>query len=135
MDNILEAEGKNESGGYGVHSKFDIEKHKAHFIDYLEVVILPNGDVLYAVPSHTTKAELLCMEKLGITREELWKKFPPEYMFDYLPWLLSICGAVSVWNTFYTLGIGKELTRQQYLTLKELKMHGLFKGTVTRWRL
>lgn len=135
MDNILEAEGKNESGGYGVQSKFDIEKHKAHFIDYLEVVILPNGEVQYAVPSHTTKAELLCMEKLGVTREELWKACPPQYMFDYLPWLLSICGAVSVWNTFYTLGIGKELTRQQYLTLKELKMHGLFKGTVTRWRL
>lgn len=135
MANILETEEKIGSGQYGLQSKFDIEKHKAHFIDYLEVVILPNGEVQYAVPSHTTKAELLCMEKLGVTREELWKKCPPEYMFDYLPWLLSICGAVSVWNTFYTLGIGKELTRQQYLTLKELKMHGLFKGTVTRWRL
>lgn len=135
MDNILEAEGKNESGGYGVQSKFDIEKHKVHFIDYLEVVILPNGEVQYAVPSHTTKAELLCMEKLGVTREELWKACPPQYMFDYLPWLLSVCGAVSVWNNFYTLGIGKELTRQQYQILKELKMHGLFKGTVTRWRL
>lgn len=135
MANILETEEKIGSGQYGLQSKFDIEKHKVHFIDYLEVVILPNGDVQYAVPSHTTKAELLCMEKLGLTREELWKECPPEYMFDYLPWLLSVCGAVSVWNTFYTLGIGKELTRQQYLTLKELKMHGLFKGTVTRWRL
>lgn len=135
MEQLLEEEGVSETNTYGLQSEFDIEKHKAHFIDYLEVVILPNGEVQYAVPSHTTKAELLCMEKLSITREELWKKCPPEYMFDYLPWLLSICGAVSVWNTFYTLGIGKELTRQQYLTLKELKMHGLFKGTVTRWRL
>lgn len=135
MEQLLEEEGVSETSTYGLQSKFDIEKHKVHFIDYLEVVILPNGEVQYAVPSHTTKAELLCMEKLSITREELWKACPPQYMFDYLPWLLSICGAVSVWNTFYTLGIGKELTRQQYLTLKELKMHGLFKGTVTRWRL
>lgn len=135
MEQLLEEEGVSETNTYGLQSEFDIEKHKAHFIDYLEVVILPNGEVQYAVPSHTTKAELLCMEKLGLTREELWKECPPEYMFDYLPWLLSVCGAVSVWNTFYTLGIGKELTRQQYLTLKELKMHGLFKGTVTRWRL
>lgn len=135
MEQLLEEEGVSETNTYGLQSEFDIEKHKAHFIDYLEVVILPNGEVQYAVPSHTTKAELLCMEKLGVTREELWKACPPQYMFDYLPWLLSICGAVSVWNTFYTLGIGKELTRQQYLTLKELKMHGLFKGTVTRWRL
>lgn len=131
----MEAEGKNESGGYGVQSKFDIEKHKAHFIDYLEVVILPNGEVQYAVPSHTTKAELLCMEKLNITREELWKQCPSEFMFNYLEWLLGICGAVAVWNTFYVLGTGKELTRQQYKTLKELKLKGLFKGTVTRWRL
>lgn len=135
MEQLLEEEGVSETNTYGLQSEFDIEKHKTHFIDYLEVVILPNGEVQYAVPSHTTKAELLCMEKLGVTREELWKACPPQYMFDYLPWLLSICGAVSVWNTFYTLGIGKELTRQQYLTLKELKMHGLFKGTVTRWRL
>ena len=135
MADILERKEEEGKIGYGLHSRFDIEKHKTHFIDYLEVIILPNGEVQYAVPSHTTKAELLCMEKLGLTREELWKKCPPEYMFDYLPWLLSACGAVSVWNNFYTLGIGKELTRQQYLTLKELKMHGLFKGTVTRWRL
>ena len=37
---------------YNVHSEFDLKKHKEKFINYLEVVIEPNGKIHYAVPSH-----------------------------------------------------------------------------------
>lgn len=40
---------------YGVHSDFDIQKHKETFIDYLEVIIDVNGRIMYAVPSHQEK--------------------------------------------------------------------------------
>lgn len=44
---------------YNLYSKFDIQKHKENYINYLEVLILENGEVEYAVPSHQDKAVAL----------------------------------------------------------------------------
>ena len=38
-----------------LHGPFNIETHKKTFIDYLEVIIRPDGIVEYAVPSHMYK--------------------------------------------------------------------------------
>lgn len=38
-----------------LQAPFDIETHKKTFIDYLEVIIRPDGTVEYAVPSHMYK--------------------------------------------------------------------------------
>ena len=38
-----------------LHAPFDLEIHKKTFIDYLEVIIRPDGTVEYAVPSHLYK--------------------------------------------------------------------------------
>ena len=40
---------------YTLYCPFDIEKHKKTFINYLEVVILEDGTIEYAVPSHQEK--------------------------------------------------------------------------------
>lgn len=37
---------------YDLYFEFDIEQHKAKYINYLEVLIKKDGHVLYAVPSH-----------------------------------------------------------------------------------
>lgn len=54
-----------DDDGYGIHSKFDIQKHKATFTGYMEVIIDENGTVMYAVPSHQEKAIALAEAKLG----------------------------------------------------------------------
>lgn len=100
-----------------------------------EALVLADGSVVDALPSHTSKAEELCQKKLAITKHALWKRCPAEYRSKYLEWLLGVCGAISVWGNFYALGIDRELTKEQYKTLRNLKMKGLFKGAVTRWRL
>lgn len=114
---------------YDIYCDFDIEKHKQTYIDYLEVLILENGKVVYAVPSHQTKAEQLCCEKLGVTHKELLKICPREYWGDYLTWLLTTCDAVSVWNEFYLTGKDGINTKQKQ-TLKQLKLSGLYRGAI-----
>ena len=46
-----------------LHSPFDVKVHKATFVNYLEVVILEDGTVEYAVPSHQEKMIRLGCEK------------------------------------------------------------------------
>lgn len=114
---------------YDIYCDFDIEKHKQTYIDYLEVLILENGKIVYAIPSHQAKAEELCCEKLGISRQELLAMCPREYWCDYLTWLLTICGAVSVWNTLYATG-KNGLNAKQRAVLRRLKLNGLYRGKV-----
>lgn len=114
---------------YDIYCDFDIEKHKQTYINYLEVLIMENGEINYAIPSHQMKAEQLCCEKLDISLKELYARCPNEYYCDYLTWLLNICGAVSVWNDFYKTGeLG--LNAKQRSKLEQLKLNGLFKGTI-----
>lgn len=115
--------------GYDIHCEFDIEAHKKKYIDYFEVLILENGKIEYAVPSHQIKAERICCEKLGVDGNALSEMCPKEMWGDYLTWLLNICGAVCVWEKFYLCG-SNGLTIKQRFKLKQLKLNGLYKGKI-----
>lgn len=116
-------------GGYGLHSGFDIEMHKATFTNYLEVIIAADGTVMYAVPSHQEKAIALAEKELGMSRKEISDMCPREFYFDYLRWLLSLTGAVAVWNDAVE---APALTRKQEAALRRLKMAGLYRGMIPR---
>ena len=109
---------------YDLYSEFDIQKHKETFINYLEVLIESNGHVLYAIPSHQEMAIKLACEAKGWTREELNQACPPEMYFDFLAWVLSLTGCVSVWNNFY-MGT---LNGEQRERLREMKEAGIYRG-------
>lgn len=53
---------------YNVYSKFDIQSHKKTYINYLEVLILEDGAVEYAVPSHQEKVLEIACKKLNKTK-------------------------------------------------------------------
>lgn len=112
---------------YGLHSVFDIEKHKATFTDYLEVVIDIDGKVMYAAPSHQEKLIALACQKLGINRDELNAMCPREYYCDFLKWLCLTTGCMSVWNDWCEYG---NLSAKQISMLRKLKMVGLYKGVI-----
>ena len=84
-----------------LNGEFSIETHKRTFVDYLEVVITEEGDVVYAVPSHQEKLIDIAMKRLGVTRRQLYDMCPPRLMFDVCEWLCDITGCVSVWNMCY----------------------------------
>lgn len=118
-----------QDSGYGLHSKFDIQNHKAVFTGYLEVIIDENGTVMYAVPSHQEKAIALAEEKLGKTRKEISDMCPREFYFDYLNWLLSLTGSIAVWNESI---LGPAVTAKQAATLRILKLNGLYRGPIPK---
>ena len=116
---------------YSVYSPFDIKKHKETYINYLEVLILEDGTVEYAVPSHQEKALEIACKKLNKTKQEIEDMCPREYYCDFLTWLLGITGSISVWGTSAEYFIVyKTINKKQIATLKRLKKHGLYKGNI-----
>lgn len=109
-----------------LHSDFDVATHKKYFVNYLEVVILENGKVEYAIPSHQEKLVSIAAKKLGKTREDIVDMCPKEYYLDYNTWLSKISGAISVWNEFYQ----GEANEKQIKTLRELREAGLYHGDI-----
>ena len=105
---------------------FDLDIHKKTFVNYFEVILREDGTVEYAAPSHQEKLIAIAMEKLKVSRQELYNSCPPEYYFDVIVWLCKITGCVSVWETMY-MGTCNEA---QVHKLKELQNHNLYKGTI-----
>lgn len=110
---------------YDVYSKFDFIKHKQKYIHYLEVIILPNGQIEYAVPSHQEKLIYIACEQLNITRQKLGEMCPEEYYCDFLTWLCKITNCISVWTNFY---IKDTINSKQIESLHKLKEFGLYEG-------
>lgn len=109
-----------------LHSPFSIEVHKENFKSYLEIVILENGVVEYAVPSHQEKLISLACSRLNVTRDELNDLCPPEYYGDFITWLNIVSHAIPVWNEFY---MGKP-NENQLKTLQLLQDEKLYLGRI-----
>lgn len=105
---------------------FDLEVHKRTFKNYLEVILREDGTIEYAVPSHQERLIAIALEKLKVSRQELYDSCPPEYYFDVIVWLCKITGCVSVWDEFF-MGTCNEA---QVSALKMLQHHSLYKGTI-----
>ena len=112
---------------YSIYSPFNLDKHKATYKEYLEALLLEDGSIVYAVPSHQEKAANLACERLGITRDELSDMCPTEFYFDYLNWMLSITNSVAVWNNMISCW---SINVKQINILRKLKMNGLYKGPI-----
>lgn len=86
---------------YTLYSKFDFNKHEKTFINYLEIIIKPDGEIEYAVPSHQEKLIKIACELKNITRQELIETCPPDYYFSCTRWLCNITGCISVHTKVY----------------------------------
>lgn len=109
-----------------LNGPFDIEKHKKTFTDYLEVIILEDGTIVYAVPSHQEKLIAIACEKLEITRNQLNDRCPVEYYFDFMNWLCQITNCISLWNERME-GIPNE---EQLKSVKKLIEEKLYYGSI-----
>lgn len=110
---------------------FDMKLHKQTFIDYLEVVISPDGIVEYAVPSHLEKLLKIFMEQENISDRAVAVKTIEDRDTDMdgpLISLTKLTGYISVWCEAYTCGASP--TKKQLATLRELKLNGLYHGTL-----
>lgn len=115
--------------GYDIYSNFDLEQHKANFINYLEVIITPDGTVHYAVPSHIQKAVQLACKKLQVSEEELAQRCPREYYCAWMDWVLAQSGSIAVWFDGFA---GQNPTRKQQAILRKMKMSGIYRGPISK---
>lgn len=106
---------------------FDIETHKNNFINYLEVILLEDGTIVYATPSRQEKLISIAMKKLGITRESLNDLCPKEYYFNFMTWLSQMTNCVAIWSD-YIVGAPNEL---QLSTLYKLQKEELYTGSMS----
>lgn len=96
--------------------EFSIEEHNKRFINYLEVMILRDGTVKYAVPSHQLFLINKYLEEYNITQDELNHLIP---MHEApLDWLINEMGIVSVWNCLLLFPANP--TKEQLKTAREL---------------
>lgn len=103
-----------------LHSPFNVKTHKETFINYLEVIINPNGIIEYAVPSHIEKVNEKYMEKYKCTREEIYEKF----MFSID--VATEMKIILVWNDRIECDFNP--TQEQLASLLMLKKEGLYYG-------
>ena len=100
---------------------FDLETHKATFTNYLEVVIAPDGTIIYAVPSHQRVLERMYQATHGVAAEDA---VPRERWMDMLDWLMEETGCVCA----YTAGVlGRPRTPEQEDALTTLRREGLIR--------
>lgn len=103
-----------------LNSPFDIETHKKTFINYLEVVISPDGIIEYGVPSHNAKLEQILRAK-GV---DPVLDCPKEYYASYNAWLCRETGYIMVWGLPNSFIVGMPNKKQQE-ALDLLKKEGL----------
>ena len=85
---------------------FNIERHNAHFINYCEVVVYPDGKVEYATPSHQEKMIEIYAKKHNITNSKAKEIFYDD--IDFFDKILDDTGIVLVWyNNFQFTKINK----------------------------
>lgn len=113
--------------GYNCNwSKFDIKKHKEVYVNYFEAVILEDGTVEYAHPSHQEKLAKIACIRLNMSKPDLVSMCPPDYYFDFITWLCQQAHAIAVWTDCYE-GIAN---KKQLTKLKQLKLEGIYKGSL-----
>lgn len=95
-------------------------------INYLEIIILEDGTVYQAVPSHQMTLLSLAARKFEKTPRQVADQCPEMYYFDYDHWLRSITGSVCVWYEF-TKG---RMNLTQARILHELKERGMYVGAI-----
>lgn len=118
--------GKPESDDYDIYCKFDINKHRKVYSNYLEVIVLADGSVKYAVPSHQEALIAIGMKQHKVSRDQYINMCPKEYYADYVTWLLNDTNTVAVWSDGY---IGcTNISKAQKETLNKFKRYGLMKN-------
>lgn len=91
-----------------------VKFHNTCYIYYCEVIIHPNGNVEYCIPSH----QECLIRQIGLTKEELFKTDLCIDMKD----LVNMTQCVSVWYNLYLNPTN--ITKQQLNSLKILRDSG-----------
>ena len=106
-----------------LHSPFDVETHKKTFINYLEVIIHPDGTIEYAVPSHMIKLTAIYGKSSEEMFEDYYSSGTINTIVDPVAWICEQTGCISVWTDGYA-GHANAKQKRALLMLKENGEYG-----------
>lgn len=104
-------------------SKFNFEFHGKNFIQYCEVIITPNGEVRYAIPSHEQAILKYLSEKNNMSIKEIMKEYNTLPCCDIYDRLLEESGCILVWYDRYAYSRFHTITYEQFISLKNLELY------------
>lgn len=91
------------------------------YTNYCEAIMLPNGDIHYAVRGHTN--DLISVS--GKSKEEIDKMMP--YIASPLHWLVCYTKCISIWYNFF---IYNTITDEQQKGIQTLVNNGILDAVV-----
>lgn len=106
---------------------FDAQLHKLTFVNYLRVIIDPDGVVEYAVPFIDVMMLRKAAKATGQTEQQIIDDCPKDYYGDWLTYLSLLSGCVAVQDDRC---MGYRLTMAQRDSLEMLSQEGLYGGYV-----
>lgn len=106
-----------------LHSKFDFDTHNSTFINYCEVVILEDGTIEYAVPSHEQKLIKVFCDKFNMPYDVFIQKMSRDEVNSYY---FEICSYLAKCMLVDTYGCRFAFipNKKQDNALRELVRHG-----------
>lgn len=109
-----------------LHGPFDPDVHAETFTDYLEIIIKPDGTIVYAVPSHV----------MALARIRAGHDVPLDGLFrelesipsteSPLDYLVERTGCTSLWTRHAVYP--HSITDAQRTAIIDLQRRGLYKG-------
>lgn len=112
---------------YGIHSEFDLQKHKETFVNYLKVAIHPDGSIHYTLPNAAEYLTRIVCKYESVSRDELIENAPKEAREDWLGWLCKKTGCVCVFDNHIKGPMVVSIA--QVKALDDLYKNGLFEPT------
>ena len=94
-----------------------VKMHKDQFVCYCEILISPEGEIVFANPSHTEALIRIAQEAFDTDREGIRNMIGAEFL--PMHYLIDRLGYISVWYNMATTPL--HITDEQVECLRELK--------------
>ena len=108
----------------------DIDKYKKENINYFEVIIMPDGKIYKAIPSHSGFLEYLFAKSKGMNIIEMqeWARetLPRNILFAWMDYLTEQTGCIAVWID----RIWGKPNSKQLEVLKECQRKEVYQGVI-----
>jgi hypothetical protein len=96
-----------------------LAEYKRKWINYCEIIILKNGNIILANPSHTERM----LKLTGEDRNDIYERMP--IVASPIHWLVDYTKNISVWHQFQILP--EDVTEEQLKTLSLLESEKMIK--------
>lgn len=101
------------------------ESEKNNWLYYCEIIILDNGKIMLARPSHQLAVEKYFFETQNEMNYDEFNEIMLEYVLSPTDFIIDKLGIICVWYDYIRASNHRGINRFQFITLKKLDKAGL----------